>query len=100
MSNNSNLHNAKRNKNDEFYTMYKDVENECEHYASYFENQVIYLNCDNPKYSQFWAYFHKNFTKFKLKMLMSTYYSFEGKSSLGVYGGVTMIQFNIMKAYH
>ena len=30
---NSNLHKARKEKNDEFYTRYEDIENEVKHYA-------------------------------------------------------------------
>lgn len=34
---NSNLHTAKREKNDEFYTQYADIESELKHYTPQFE---------------------------------------------------------------
>lgn len=70
-SNNDNLHNALKVKNDEFYTFYKDIEKECSNYASHFKEKVIYLNCDNED-SQFWKYFLDNFTTFGLKQLIAT----------------------------
>ena len=48
MSNNSNLHRAKKAKNDEFYTMLSDIENELGHYKDHFKNKVVYCNCDDP----------------------------------------------------
>lgn len=71
VSKNDNLHRALKNKNDEFYTLYADIEKECEHYKKFFENKRIYLNCDSED-SNFWIYFLNNFTKFKLKSLTAT----------------------------
>lgn len=69
---NENLHNALKAKNDEFFTLYEDVEKECSNYIPHFSGKVIYLNCDNEN-SQFWKYFFTNFTLFKLKRLIATY---------------------------
>lgn len=66
---------AKMNKNDEFYTRIEDVEKELSHYTEHFKDRIIYCNCDNPTYSAFWKYFHLNFSAFKLKKLISTYYN-------------------------
>ena len=46
---NNNLHNAKTNKNDEFYTQLTDIEKELKHYQkSYFKNKVVFCNCNYP----------------------------------------------------
>lgn len=45
---NTNLHNAKRVKNDEFYTRYKDIEAEVMKYRKQFRDKVVYLPCDDP----------------------------------------------------
>lgn len=75
-----NLHNAKRNKNDEFYTQYKDIEAEVQHYTDQLAGKHIYLNCDDPKHSQFWQYFYDNYKRLNLKRLTATYYTEEGKA--------------------
>ena len=36
------LHNAKKAKNDEFYTRYKDIAEEMGHYREHFRDKVIY----------------------------------------------------------
>lgn len=77
--NNSNLHNAKRAKNDEFYTRLEDIENECQHYIHHFKDQWIYLPCDDEK-SNFWKYFVEHFYEFKLRHLTATHINFEGSS--------------------
>ncbi len=71
---NDNLHSAKRNKNDEFYTTYEDIEKEISHYHSKFENKVVFCNCDDPFESNFSKFFLKNFRKLKLKRLICTSY--------------------------
>ena len=48
MSNNSNLHKAKKARNDEFYSMLSDIENELSHYKDHFKGKVVYCNCDDP----------------------------------------------------
>ena len=74
---NSTLNKAKANKKDEFYTLLEDVKRELIHYTRHFEDKVIYLNCDNPHYSNFWTYFYKNFSLLGIKKLIATYYSEE-----------------------
>ena len=70
---NINLNQAKIAKNDEFYTQLIDIEKELSNYMDYFENKVVFCNCDNPKFSNFWRYFSENFEKLKLKRLIATY---------------------------
>ena len=57
MSSIQNLHKAKRQKNDNFYTQLSDIENELKHYRNQFEGKVVYCNCDDPKISNFYYYF-------------------------------------------
>lgn len=71
---NANLNAAKKAKNDEFYTMYEDIENELQHYPGAFQGKTVYCNCDNPEWSNFWRYFHEDFTALGLKKLVSTHY--------------------------
>lgn len=75
---NSNLTNAKRAKNDEFYTQYGDIQKEIEAYLDYdpdvFRGKVIYCNCDDPFESNFFRYFVLNFNKLGLKQLITTSY--------------------------
>lgn len=73
--NNKNLANAKKLKNDEFYTLLDDIQKELKNYTKHFENKIIYLNCDNPKFSNFWKYFEMNFEYLGLKKLIATYYN-------------------------
>ena len=43
---NSSLNNARKKKNDEFYTIYEDIEKEVSHYKQYFKDKIVYCNCD------------------------------------------------------
>ena len=74
---NRNLHNAKVNKNDEFYTQLTDVARELVHYKQHFKDKVVFCNCDDPTWSAFWKYFHLNFAELCLKKLISTHYDRE-----------------------
>ena len=71
---NTNLHKAKKAKNDEFYTRYEDIEKELAHYSKHFRDKIVYCNCDNPEHSNFWKYFVDNFEVLGLKKLIATYY--------------------------
>lgn len=77
MAKNKNLTNAKKAKNDEFYTLISDIEKEVKHYKKWFEGKVVYLNCDDPEESNFWKFFELNFEEYKLKKLISTHYDAE-----------------------
>jgi len=75
---NKDLTNAKRAKNDEFYTQYNDIQKEIEAYLEYntnvFQGKVVYCNCDDPFESNFFRYFVLNFNKIGLKQLITTSY--------------------------
>lgn len=70
---NQGLNRVKNNPNDEYYTPYDVVEKELSHYKEDFADKVIYLNCDNPQFSNFFKYFYNNFKALKIKRLISTY---------------------------
>ena len=71
---NGNLHKAKQAKNDEFYTQLTDIEKELMHYKEHFKDKIVYCNCDDPEWSNFWKYFHLNFAHLGLKKLIATFY--------------------------
>jgi hypothetical protein len=73
-SSNTNLHKAKNNKKDEFYTQLSDIENELRHYKDHFKDKVVYCNCDDPRVSNFFHYFSYNFEHLGLKKLIATCY--------------------------
>ena len=74
MSKNKNLHKAKKEKNDEFYTQLSDIEKELKYYKQHFKDKVVYCNCDDHEYSEFYNYFHLNFEELGLKKLICTHY--------------------------
>lgn len=73
-SSNTNLHQAKNNKKDEFYTQLSDIENELRHYKEHFKDKVVYCNCDDPRVSNFFHYFSYNFEHLGLQKLIATCY--------------------------
>ena len=79
---NDNLRAAKRVKNDEFYTIYEDIEAEVMRYRKQFRDKIVYLPCDDPaeKKSEFWSFFVNNFDAFGLKKLIATHYDENGKA--------------------
>ena len=72
---NSNLHSARMQKNDEFYTQLTDVEREVKHYKEHFAGKVVYCNCDDPYESNFFKYFALQFELLGLKKLIATCYA-------------------------
>ena len=71
---NKNLQQAKKNKNDEFYTQLVDIEKELKHYKDYFKGKTVLCNCDDPRVSNFFHYFSYNFEFLGLKKLITTCY--------------------------
>lgn len=69
-----NLSNAKKNKNDEFYTQYEDIDREVVNYKEHFKDKIVYCNCDDPEWSNFYKYFERDFPILKLKKLITTHY--------------------------
>ncbi len=81
---NSKLSNAKKAKNDEFYTQYHDIEKEISAYIEYnpdvFRGKTVLLPCDDPEWSNFTKFFAQNFERFGLKKLISTSYAADSKN--------------------
>lgn len=83
---NKQLNKAKIVKNDEFYTLFSDIENELNYYD--FTDKIVYSNCDNEN-SNFVKFFKENKEKLKYKDYFYSYYdkntdkgSFDSKESL------------------
>ena len=72
---NSNLHQAKKEKNDEFYTQLVDIEQELKNYKDHFEGKIVFCNCDDPYESNFFKFFVLNFKRFGLKKLVAMGYA-------------------------
>ena len=83
----SNLTDAKKAKNDEFYTQYEDIQREVNAYLEYkpdvFRGKTVLLPCDDPEWSNFTKFFAQNFENFGLKKLISTSYAYESKHFRG-----------------
>ena len=81
---NDTLDNAKKNKNDEFYTLYEDIQKELNAYLEYnpdtFKDKTVLLPCDDPEWSNFTRFFAQNFEMLGLKKLISTSYATESKN--------------------
>jgi hypothetical protein len=88
-ANNDNLHQALKNKDDEFYTYYSDVEAEIKNYISHFIGKSVFLNCNDADEgkSAFWDYFVNNFTVLQLKELVASSYNPDGGAILKSYDG-------------
>ncbi len=77
------LEDAKKGKNDEFYTQYEDIQKEMNAYLEYnpdtFRGKTVLLPCDDPEWSNFTKYFAQNFETLGLKKLISTSYAADSK---------------------
>lgn len=84
MAKNTKMQKAKELKNDEFYTLYSDIEAEVNAYLEYdpntFKDKVVLLPCDDPEWSNFTLYFAENFQKLGLRKLISTSFAIESKN--------------------
>ncbi len=74
MAKNESLHKAREAKQDEYYTQISDIERELAHYEEHFCDKIVFCNCDDPAYSNFWRYFQLKFYQLGLKKLVSTHY--------------------------
>ena len=82
---NKNLSEAKRAKQDEFYTQMPDIQAEINAYLDYdadtFRGKTVLLPCDDPEWSTFTLFFAQNFERLGLKKLISTSYAPESKTA-------------------
>lgn len=89
---NSNLRAAKKEKYDEFYTTFDDIDKELCHYKNFFKGKVIYMPCDkvfNKGRSEFVNFFTYHFKDWGIKKLIITQYIKNGngvKKELGING--------------
>lgn len=72
MAGNISLLKAKNRKNDEFYTQYKDIEQELSHYKEHFYGKTVYCNCDDARNSNFFRYFILHFKELGLRKLVAS----------------------------
>ena len=74
MKNNRNLQEAKKKKNDEFYTRIEDIEKEMVHYKEHLKGKWVYSPCDDYRWSNFTKYFTENFTDLGIRHYTCTNY--------------------------
>lgn len=86
---NRTLQDAKKKKNDEFYTQLADIESELKHYRQHFRGKTVFCNCDDPYESNFFKYFALNFNTLGLKKLITTSYDTSpvAYTQLDIFGG-------------
>ena len=86
---NRTLQDAKKKKNDEFYTQLADIESELKHYRQHFPGKTVFCNCDDPYESNFFKYFALNFNTLGLKKLITTSYDTSpvAYTQLDIFGG-------------
>ena len=87
--NNKNLQDAKRNKNDEFYTRIEDVEKEMVHYKEHLKGKWVYCPCDDFRWSNFVKYFKEHFEEYGLRHLTATNYDIGDGAWRYDYDGIT-----------
>ncbi|MCH9662868.1 MAG: adenine-specific methyltransferase EcoRI family protein [Gammaproteobacteria bacterium] len=75
--NTAHLKRAKDVRDDEFYTLRPNIDEELQHYEHHFKGKVVYCNCDDPATSQFVAYFQDNFDRLGLAELLTNHYDRE-----------------------
>lgn len=74
-SNKKNLVLAKKAKNDEYYTRLEDIERELLNYKHHFRGKVVFCNCDDPEWSNFYIFFKAKIHEYGIKKLISTHYT-------------------------
>jgi hypothetical protein len=81
------LGNARKKKNDEFYTVYEYIQKEVNAYLDYnpdvFRGKTVLMPCDDPEWSNFTKFFAQNFETLELKKLISTSYAADSKADKG-----------------
>ena len=72
---------AQKNRDDEFYTYYEDIENAVDRLEpDAFRGLSVLCPFDNPETSMFWRYFHRNFERLGLSKLLA--FGYGAKSAL------------------
>ena len=91
MAKNTNLTDAKKAKNDEFYTQIEDIEKELNNYKDFFKGKKVLCNCNDGKINGAWSafaqYFSMNFEHLGLKKLTCISYNEDGHGMKYVYCG-------------
>ena len=76
---NAKLNKARQVKDNEFYTLYKDIQDYLAYYGEngYFKDKVIHLPCDDNT-SNFYKYLKDNYNNFGIKEIIATAYDPNG----------------------
>ena len=97
-----NLTEARRNKNDEFYTLLPDIEKEIANYKEHSKGKSFYCNCDS-EVSNFVKYFEQNLDKLQLKEFSHSATDFRDPANLKILEGadivVTNPPFSLFRSY-
>lgn len=84
---NDNLHQAKKEKNDEFYTQLSDIEKEVRNYWDELKGKSVYCPCDDYRTSNFVRYFKNNFDEIGITRLTATNFDIGNGAYKYVYDG-------------
>ena len=91
MAKNTNLTDAKKAKNDEFYTQIEDIEKELNNYKDFFKGKKVLCNCNDGKLNGTWSafaqYFSMNFEHLGLEKLTCVSYNENAHGVKYVYCG-------------
>ena len=68
---------ARQNLRDEYYTQRAVVAAELVHYRHHFQGASVYLNCDDPRRSEFFRFLADHFDDWGLRRLVATYWNGE-----------------------
>jgi len=93
MPGNNFLINARRGRNDEFYTQYSDIESEMDKFEKFLRGKVVYCPCDHHEKSNFPLYFRNNFRRLELAGLYISdlydgVYYFDGQNETNIGGPI------------
>lgn len=87
---------AKKQKKDEFYTLYNDIDKEMSFCKDVFRGKTVYCNCDDPFISNFVWWFIDHFNEIGLKRLNATCYS-EDEPAIGI--SISSIDKDMLNGY-
>jgi len=79
---NQNLNAAKTAKADEFYTPFELIYHEVKHNRKVYAGKTVLCNCDDPRTSEFFSFFVRNFDKLDLKKVNCVSYKKRERSLL------------------
>ena len=75
MRNNRVFITAYKNRNDEYYTDYNDIEKDLSFYEADFSGKTVYCPCDDFRWSNFVRYFKSNYHRLHLTGLLASNYN-------------------------